>query len=94
MNNIYIDKDGGASQVARMVKYCPLCGRPMIIPWVRKIPWRREWQSNPVFLPGESHGQRSLLGYYPWDHKEPDMTKGLTLSLTKMDKSQKHVFVE
>ena len=32
-------------------------------PWVRKIPWRREWQSTPVFLPGECHGQRSLVGY-------------------------------
>ena len=32
-------------------------------PWVRKIPWRRKWQSTPVFLPGESHGQRSLAGY-------------------------------
>ena len=30
--------------------------------WVRKIPWRRKWQSTPVFLPGKSHGQRSLLG--------------------------------
>ena len=29
-------------------------------PWVEKIPWRREWQSTPVFLPRESHGQRSL----------------------------------
>ena len=32
-------------------------------PWVRKIPWRMEWQPTPVFLPGESHGQRSLAGY-------------------------------
>ena len=32
-------------------------------PWVRKIPWRRKWQPTPVFLPGESHGQRSLVGY-------------------------------
>ena len=32
-------------------------------PWVRKIPWRREWQPNPVFLPGKFHGQRSLVGY-------------------------------
>ena len=31
-------------------------------PWVRKFPWRREWQPNPVFLPGKSHGQRSLAG--------------------------------
>ena len=39
-----------------------------------KIPWRRKWQSTPVFLPGESHGWRSL-GYSPWDHKELDMTE-------------------
>ena len=32
---------------------------------VRKIPWRRKWQPTPVFLPGESHGQRSLAGYSP-----------------------------
>ena len=31
--------------------------------------WRRKWQPTPVFLPGESHGQRSLVGYHPWDHK-------------------------
>ena len=34
--------------------------------WVRRILWRRAWQPTPVFLPGESHGQRSLLGYGPW----------------------------
>ena len=44
-------------------------------PWVGKIPWRREWQPTPVFSPGESHGQRSLLGYSPWDHKESDTTE-------------------
>ena len=37
--------------------------------WVRKIPWRRKWQPTPVFLPGESQGQRSLAGYSPWGHK-------------------------
>ena len=45
-------------------------------PWVRKIPWRRAWQPTQVFLPGESHGQRSLVGYRPWHYKELDMTKG------------------
>ena len=44
-------------------------------PWVRKIPWRRTWQSTPVFLPGEFHGQRSLVGYSPWGPKESDMTE-------------------
>ena len=41
-------------------------------PWVGKIPWRRAWQPTLVFLPGESHGQRSLVGYSPWGHKELD----------------------
>ena len=34
-------------------------------PWVGKIPWKMAWQPTPVFLPGESHGQRSLTGYSP-----------------------------
>ena len=38
-------------------------------PWVRKILWRREWQPTPVFLPGKSHGQRSLVSYGPWSRK-------------------------
>ena len=38
-------------------------------PWVWKTPWRRKWQPTPVFLPKESHGQRSLAGYSPWGHK-------------------------
>ena len=42
---------------------------------VGKIPWRREWQPTPVFLPGEFHGQRSLAGYGLWGHKESDMTE-------------------
>ena len=44
-------------------------------PWVGKIPWRRAWQPTPVFLPGESHGQRSLRGYSPWGHEESDTTE-------------------
>ena len=34
-------------------------------PWVGKIPWRRKWLLTPIFLPGKSHGQRSLVGYSP-----------------------------
>ena len=49
--------------------------------WVGKIPWRRKWQPTPVFLSGESHGQRSLAGYSSWSGKEEDTTEGLTLSL-------------
>ena len=44
-------------------------------PWVRKNPWRREWQPASVFLLEESHGQRSLADYSPWGHKESDMTE-------------------
>ena len=51
-------------------------------PWIRKICWRRAWQPTPVFLPGESHGQRSLAGYSLWGHKELDTTEQLTLKLT------------
>ena len=39
-------------------------------PWVGKIPWRRKWQPTPVFLPGKSHGQKSLVGYSSWHTKE------------------------
>ena len=45
------------------------------------IPWRRDWQPTPVFLPGESHGQRSLAGYSPWSGKESDITERLPLAL-------------
>ena len=41
-------------------------------------PWRRKWQPTPIFLPGEFHGQRSLVDYSPWDWKESGMTKWLT----------------
>ena len=44
-------------------------------PWVGKIPWRRGWQPTPVFLLGEPHGQRSLVGYCPWGHKELGTTE-------------------
>ena len=42
--------------------------------------WRRKWQPTPVFLPGKSHGLRSLVGYSPWGRKELDMTERLHFS--------------
>ena len=48
---------------------CKRCG---FSPWVQKILWTRKWQTIPVFLPGEFHGQRSLPGYSPWGCKESD----------------------
>ena len=56
---------------------CLPCRTPGFNPWVGKIPWRRKWQPTPVFLPGESHGQRSLVGYSPQGHKELDTTEQL-----------------
>ena len=45
------------------------CRRPQFLSRVGKIPWRRARQPTPVFLPGKSHGQRSLVGYSPWGCK-------------------------
>ena len=56
-------------------------------PWVGKIPWRRKWQTTPVFLPGEFHGQRNLAGYSPWGCKESDMTEQLSLTNYDTNKS-------
>ena len=61
----------------RQQSICLQCGRPGFNPWVGKIPWRRKWQSTPVFLPEKSHGRRSLVGYSPWGHKESDTTERL-----------------
>ena len=48
-------------------------------PWVRKMLWRRKWQATTIFLPGESHWQRSLAGNSPWGHKELDKTAQLSM---------------
>ena len=45
------------------------------IPRSGRSPWRRAWQPTPAFLPEESHGQRSLMGYSPWGCKESDSTE-------------------
>ena len=67
-----------ASQVALVVKNLPANTGGMRLrldPWVGKICWRREWQPTPIFLPRESHGQRSLVGYSPQGHRESDKTE-------------------
>ena len=74
-----------------MVKKIRLqCMRPGFDPWVEKIPWKRKWQPTPVFLPGESHGQRSLMGYSPCGHKESDTTERLSTHciIWKCDRSE------
>ena len=58
---------------------------PVLETWVRSLGQEdplekemvRKWQPTPVFLPGESHGRRSLVGYSPWGSKESDMTERL-----------------
>ena len=59
----------GASVVAQLGKNLPAIPETQFVSWVRKIPWRRKWQPTPVFLPGKSQGQRSLVGYSPWGHR-------------------------
>jgi len=70
-----------ASLVAQMVKNEPATQETWVQSLVRKIPWRRKWQATPIFLPGESHGQRNLVIYHPWGLKESDMTEQLTHDL-------------
>ena len=50
---------------------------------MREREWSRKWQPTPVFLPGESHGQRSLLGYSLWGRKELDTTEHLNTHMTR-----------
>ena len=54
----------------RWWRICLQGGKPRFDPWVRRIPWRREWLPIPVFMPGEFHGQMSLVGYSPLSCKE------------------------
>ena len=54
---------------------CRRCKRGRFSPWVGNIPWSKKWLPTPVFLPGKFHGQTSLAGYRPWDHKELDATE-------------------
>ena len=68
--------------MTQMVKNLPAPRRAGFNPWAGKIPWKRAQQPTPVFLPGESHGQRSLVGYRPWSRKDSDATEQLTLSFS------------
>ena len=84
-------------QVTACVKQYPL-SFPGFNPWVGNIPWRRKWQPTPVFLPGESHGRRSLVGYRPGVAKSRTRLSDLTVFLTfspspfpLLGKSQKHL---
>ena len=64
-------------------KYACNAGELGSIPGSGRFPGRREWQPIPVFLPGQSHGQRILVGYSPLGHKESDTTEQLTHKFIK-----------
>jgi len=68
------------------------CRRTRSDTWIGKIPWRRKRQPTPVFLPGESHGQRSLVGCSPWGCKESDATEQRTLHDYQLKKA--HLYFE
>ena len=74
----------GASQAAQQEGIPLQCRRPGFNPWVENIPWRREWLPTPVFLSGEFHGQRSLVGYNPQGHTEAHMTEETDLAYTQI----------
>ena len=71
----------------RICLQCRSHRRHGLDPRIGKIPWRRKWQPTPVSLPGESHGQRSLMGYSPQGHKESDTTEATLHTHTGPDTS-------
>ena len=73
------------AQQERFFLQCRRHRRHRFHPWGGKILWRKKWQPTPVFLPGKSHGQRSLEDYSPWGHKELDMTEQLSMMIIKAD---------
>ena len=69
--------------MAQTVKNLPAMQETPVRSLGQKIPWSREWQPTPVFLPGESHGQRSLVGYSPWGRT----TERLTHTISSLEES-------
>ena len=69
IHTVYIGFLGGANNKVPAYQ-CRRHKRCGFNSWVRKIPWRKTWQPTLVFLPGESHGEKSLAGYSQWEHKE------------------------
>ena len=77
MSNYWCDHSG-----KELACQCRKHNRHGFYLWVRKMPWRREWLPTPQFLPGESHGQRSLVSYSPWCRKESDTTEATNRGTT------------
>ena len=74
--DIFVDFPGGSDSKASAYNAGDLDSTPG-----SRILWRRKWQPTPVFLPGATHGRRSLVGYSPWGLKESDTTEQLHYSL-------------
>ena len=72
-NSVYIGFLGGSPSDKESACQHRGCKRLKVKPWVGTIPWSRKWHPTPVSLPGECHGQRSLVDYSPWGCKEMDM---------------------
>ena len=86
----------GGSSGKEFICQCRRHKRSGIDPWVRKIPWKRAWQPTPEFLPGESHGQSSLVGYGPKSHKESDVaeaTQHARMHARTSDSNLDHLFL-
>ena len=77
----------------RQWRSCLQYRRPRFNLWIGKIRWKRKWQPTPVFLPGESHGQWSLVGYSPWGCKGLNRTERLPLSLWGSSCSHFHMAI-
>ena len=81
LNHLYVrdSRQGKCFPGGTMVKNSPANARRAretgLIPGLGRFPWRRKWPPTPVFLPGESHGQGSLVGFSPWGRKETDTTE-------------------
>ena len=70
--------------VAQMVENLPAMQEAQVQSLGREDPLEKEWQPTPVFLPGESHGQRSLVGYSPRGHSERVRTQTQTHTISRV----------
>ena len=82
----------GGSAGKEFFLQCRRCERCVSVPGLEIFPWRRKWQPSPIFLPEKSHGQRSLAGYRPRDHKESDTTEYTQQQNTEMSWELFHLF--
>ena len=81
---MYVCVNGWASLVAQMVKNLPAMWETWDWSLGRKALLEKRMATTPAFLPGEFHGQKSLPGYNPWDHRESDITEWVTPSLSAL----------